>query len=101
MSRFLSFDKLVTPAIMKVLYIVGTVLIVLGTLIGAAVTAVGGIVAAVRMEHFPFALAALGSAVLYVILGLVGAVFFRIWCEVLVILFRIHEHLQAIRHAKD
>ena len=76
MQRFLGFDEMVTPSIISIVYWIGIVLIVLGTLstiFGGFVAFLGGLIA-----------------------GAIGLIFWRVWCEVMIILFRIHGDLAQI-----
>ena len=75
MNDILSFDKFVTPTIIQVLFWVVFVIIVLSAL-GTMFT-----------ESF---LAGLGILVL-------GPVFWRVYCEILLVLFRSNDNLRTIR----
>ena len=81
MSAFLSFDKMITPSVIKVVYWIGIVVIIISGIVGAFVG---------MKEN---ALAPLG-AILYVIVGLFVL---RVYCELIMLWFKIHEDLVGIR----
>ncbi len=77
-GEFLSFRKMITPVIIQVIFwlgVVGSVLVGLGAVLGGR------------------GLYGLGLIV-------VGPIVVRIECELLIIMFRIHDALQDIRSAK-
>ena len=76
MNDILTFEKLITPMIIQVLFWIVLVLIVLSAL-GAMFT-----------QSF---LMGLGMLVL-------GPIFWRVYCEIMIVLFRMNDNLRAIRH---
>ena len=86
MNDFLSFRKMITPVIIQALFWLGTVICVLSGLIGiiaGARTSFGG-----------------GRAVLFgLFLMFVGPVLVRIYCEILIVLFRMNESLTDISNS--
>ncbi len=84
MGEFLSFRKMITPAIIQLIFWIGVLLCVIGGLIqivAGASTYYGG-----------------GSMVLSgVLLILLGPLAVRIYCELLIVMFRILEELSCIR----
>ncbi|MFK2827105.1 DUF4282 domain-containing protein [Bacillus sp. B190/17] len=83
MDRFLSFDKMVTPTIIKIIFWVGVVMSVL--------SGIGTIAAGISSPY--------GSG-LGVIMGLltlvIGPLLVRVYCELLIIFFKMHESLKRI-----
>lgn len=77
MEYLLGFDKMVSPVIIKGIYF----LLLLLVLIGAIGAFVGG--------HFLYGLGAL----------VFGALGVRIWCELLILAFRIHDNLVEINQS--
>lgn len=79
------FKKMITPVIIKIIYYLG----LLGVLLAGLKIMGGG---------------PLGMGVVSIITGLVtiivGALLVRVWCELLIVLFKINENLQAIRNSK-
>jgi hypothetical protein len=79
-AKFLSFDEMVTPLIIKIIYWICIVCSVLGGLI-KVLTGLGS-----RYGS--------GGAVLSGLLIIViGPIIARIWCELLIVLFEIHKNL--------
>ena len=80
MKSVLTFESMITPKIITFLYW----LLLLGV-------AVGGIGAMLSFGRVSFASVATG---LLVMAG--GALAARIWCELLIVLFKINEHMQTV-----
>jgi len=86
MGDFLAFRKMVTPAIIQVIFWIGVVVCVvagLGAIVGGSAlpTGMGG-----------------GGGVLSGFLILVfGPILVRVYCELLIVLFRIYDSLSAIQ----
>ncbi|HXQ51489.1 MAG TPA: DUF4282 domain-containing protein [Stellaceae bacterium] len=76
MQKYFNFDELITPTIITIIYWIGIVLIVLGALSSVY----GGF----------------GAFVVGIIVGAISLVLWRVWCEVMLILFRIHADLGQI-----
>ena len=84
MNEFLSFRKMITPLLIQVIFWIGVGLCVIAGLIGI-----------VRGAGADFGG---GTLVLEGLLTLIlGPLFVRIYCELLIVIFRIHEDLVAIR----
>jgi hypothetical protein len=81
MNAFLSFDKFVTPTVIKIVYWVGIVIIVISGV-------VWGIAAAQYSAFAPI------GALLGIALGLF---FWRVYCELIMLWFKIHDELTGIR----
>lgn len=75
MNEILTFEKLITPMIIQILFWIVLVVIVLSAL-GTMFT-----------QSF---LAGLGILVL-------GPIFWRVYCEIMLVLFRINDNLRTIR----
>lgn len=80
MNDFLSFRKMIVPVIIQVLFWIGVVLSVLGGVVMAAVADGAGEVL---------------IGVLWIFLG---PIIVRIYCEVLIVVFRINETLTDIKN---
>lgn len=76
----LSFKRFITLSVIKVLYLLGLALIALGWLV-AVVTGF--------MQGF---LPGLGALVFVTIIALLYVIFFRVWLELIVVIFRIGEN---------
>ena len=84
MNEFLSFRKMITPILIQVIFWIGVALCVIAGLIG--------IIGGARADFGG------GTQVLEGLLTLLlGPLFVRIYCELLIVIFRIHEELVAIR----
>lgn len=76
------FDKMLTPKIITFVYWV--------MLVGAVI---GGLVSMFTGYGFSFSRFIMG-----IVYAIVGVVFARIWCELLIVLFKMNEALQDIRN---
>ncbi|NCC24675.1 MAG: DUF4282 domain-containing protein [Deltaproteobacteria bacterium] len=81
MRDLLFFDKMLTPKIITIVYW----LILLGVALGALTTIFGG-----GFTIGKFFMGLIGAAF--------GALFARIWCELMIVLFKMNEALQEIRN---
>jgi len=88
LSRFLRFDRMVTPVIIRTLY-----WIALG---GIALVTMFGVVGSLASLWSKGAPSALGGALLTIISGAVTMVLVRIYCELLLLFFGMHDSLRAI-----
>lgn len=81
---FISFDKMITPTIIKILFWIGVVISViigLGAIISGCTAAYGG-----------------GAQVLGgIVVLIVGPITARVYCEILIVLFKMHQSLIDIR----
>lgn len=76
MKDWLSFDKMITPIILKILYVLALIAVVIS--------------AVVNLFHGQFF-----HALAILVFGVIGT---RVYCELLILLFRIHENLVEINH---
>ncbi|KAB8130783.1 DUF4282 domain-containing protein [Gracilibacillus oryzae] len=84
MQKFLSFDKMITPTIIKVVFWIGvaiTVISGLGTMIAGFSSFYGG-----GFQVF--------TGLLMII---IGPLVVRIYCELLILMFKMYDALQDIR----
>jgi hypothetical protein len=80
MQDFLSFNRMITPVFIHVIYWIG---------IAAVLLAGFGVIAG-------------GGGILKGLLAMVvGVIVVRVGCEVLIVLFRINDNLAAIRNSKQ
>ena len=77
-GSFLSFDVMITPFIMKIIYIVGSAMIILGSLFvmftAGAIGFFGGLIG-----------------------GAIALVYYRVVCELLILLFKINGNVNKIK----
>lgn len=85
-NDFLTFRKMLTPVVIQIIFWVGIVLCVIGGIVGIVVSAVGN--------------EAIG--ILYGILVLIlGPIAVRIYCELLIVIFRINDNLSEMNKKMD
>lgn len=80
MKDVLFFDRMLTPNIITFVYWLGLIAVVISSL--GMMTGIGG------MEG--------GGFIQGVITLVVGVVAVRIWCELLIVMFKIHENLRSL-----
>ncbi len=83
MSDFWSFRKMVTPVIIEILFWVGAVIAILAGILCIAMSA-----------RYPGNQLALKGVLLIIF----GPLVVRIYCEILIVFFRINETLTEIKH---
>lgn len=88
LSRFWTFDTLLGGSIITILYYLG--------LAGIALYVLFGIVAALGMGQYS-AGGGLAGLILVLVFGVIGVVFWRVTCELWLIIFRIYDRLGEIR----
>lgn len=86
-SRFLTFDKLIATALIKIFYWVGIVFIALGVL--------GGIIGGFGQGF----LSGLGMVIVAPIGGVIALIFWRFLCEVYIVVFGMYDRLGKIQEA--
>jgi hypothetical protein len=79
MGDFLRFETMITPAVVQVIFWIAVVIAVIAGIIQIVTGGKLGII----------------TGLLTIILGPLVA---RIYCEILIIFFRINDHLRAIQH---
>ena len=77
-QSFLNFDYMITPTIMKIIYIVGSVVIAIGALVGL-------------FSGYTFA------AVISIFGGAFALVIFRVLCEINMLFFKMHADIKKIQ----
>lgn len=85
-SDFTRFDKMITPTIIKILFYIG---VILSIIVGIA-EVFGGLFGG------DGALVFMGFLTL-----LLGPLFTRVYCELLIVIFKIHENLKEINDKID
>lgn len=84
MGGYLSFDKMITPIFIKIAFWVG--------MIGSIIGGVGLIMSGLLAENLGFIQVPVGLFVL-----IVGPLIVRIYCELLIILFKMHQSINEIK----
>ncbi len=94
LKNFLSFERMITPIIIKIFFWIGLI----GSIIGGIVAFFGLLIAGISDGSFG---AILGGFLLGLVAGLlvivVGALATRIYAELLILAFRINETLTDIK----
>lgn len=85
MKAVFSFDSMLTPKLVTILYW----LLLLGALGSGLATMFGG--------YYGFSVESFFLGLLTIIGGAVGA---RIWCELMIVIFKINSNLQAMNDAQ-
>jgi len=89
-KSFFSFERMVTPMIIKVIFWIGFI----GSLIGGAVIFFGGIITGISNSEFGTIVGGLFGGPIAAVLGILAV---RIYCELLILFFRINETLTDIK----
>jgi len=104
LKGFFNFDEFITARVVKIIYIVGLVLIPLVTIGGGLVVALGGLFAMfAMMQYLTFAtvvtqlLLIIVQLIVSVVACVLGILLLRLYCEFIMVIFRINENLQALR----
>ncbi len=90
LQDFLSFKKMLTPVIIKILFWIG---IVMSILIGLG-TILGGLIGGLSENDFGMVFGGICTGPLIILLGIVSV---RIYSELLILAFQIHETLVDIK----
>lgn len=90
MDKFINFDKMITPTIIKILFWIG---VGLSTLFGI-ITIFSGL--AQMFTRYGSVLVGFGSFLLGIVIIIVGSLTARIYCELLIVVFKMHESLESI-----
>ena len=85
LKSFLSFDKMITPVIIKVLFYIG---VIISILIGISLILNG-----VNAYFGGGALVFLGLLTI-----ILGPIMVKVYCEILIVIFKIHESLVEIKN---
>ena len=105
LKGFFNFDEFITARVVKIIYIVGLVLIPLVTIGGGVVVALGGLAAMfAMMQYLTFANAVtqlfliIVQLIASVVACVLGILLLRLYCEFIMVIFKINEHLQVLRN---
>jgi hypothetical protein len=89
-KNFLSFERMVTPVIIKILFWIGMVI----SVIAGVVLFFGGVIAGISEGEFGLIIGGLLGGPLVIFLGVLSV---RIYAELLILAFRINETLTDIK----
>jgi hypothetical protein len=85
MNDFISFDKMITPALIKIIF-----------WLGVGVSALMGLILIISGAGSRYGGGA--QVVMGLIVLVLGPLFTRIYCELLIVIFKIHESLISINN---
>jgi hypothetical protein len=86
LADFLAFRTMLTPVLIKVLFWIG--------IAGCVIAGLGQLVMALQFGSL------LGGLFAALVILVVGPIFVRVYCELMILLFRIHETLQEIKEQR-
>lgn len=87
----LNFDKMITPVIIKILFYIGIIV----SVIAGIVALFSGIIASFQQGGVGSAIGGLIGGPLIVVVGILLA---RVYSELLIVVFEIHQNLVAIKN---
>jgi hypothetical protein len=92
-QRWINFEEFVTPSIITIVYVLGVILITLFSLYMLTTVYSAGsssyFYSSGPSWHFE-------NAIIAVIIFVLGNLLLRIYCEILIVIFKIHDHLNSI-----
>lgn len=97
-SRLFNFDEFITGRLIKLIFLIGVVLILLGTVGGGGITALTSFAVGINQESPAAVFFGLFYFVLSLIAGCLAILLLRVYCEIMMVFFKINENLQAIRN---
>jgi hypothetical protein len=107
LKGLLNFDEFITARLVKIVYVVGLVLIPLITIGGGVLVALSSLYAlysVYELLHYSFAtvLVQLFLIILQLVVSVVvcvlGILLLRLYCEFVMVIFKINENLQVLRN---
>jgi hypothetical protein len=88
LTEFVTFDKMITPLLIKIIF-----------WLGVGVTAIMAILLIISGASSPYGGGA--QVIIGLILLVLGPLFVRVYCELLIIMFKIHEAINSINSNLD
>ena len=98
LKRFFAFDEFITARLLKIVYILGSVLIVLYIIGQLATVLYVGFENLSRSFHIEKIPSILGGLLFFIGAGLLALLVLRLYCELIMVIFKIYESLQAVRN---
>jgi len=99
-KRFLDFSQFITGSVLRIIYLIGVVVISLTTLIGG-IMYLGSFFVALTNFSLSGILVALFLFTVNLIGGTLLILVLRVYCEFIMVIFKINENLQAIRDRNE
>jgi len=94
MKRFFSFERMITPIVIKILFWIG---LIISAIAGIVVFLTGINIAIADGEILAIILAFLAGVLGGILTFAIGALITRIYCELMILTFRINETLTDIK----
>ncbi len=89
-KKFMSFERMVTPVIIRILFWISLVIVVLGAIIAV----IAGVISGIRDESVGIIIASVLAGPVILVGGILGV---RVYAELLILAFRINETLTDIK----
>ena len=99
-TRFFNFDEFITSGLIRIIYIAGSALMLLAAISVGVLPSVGSLIIALGSFSLSGILLALFFLTFSLISGALGMLLLRVYCELLIAIFKINENLQVIREKK-
>ncbi len=99
-KNFLSFDRFITGSVLKIIYLIVAGLIILATIVGGFVY-LGALFVAIANFSLGAVLTALLLFVVNLAVGALLLLILRVYCEFIMVIFKINENLQTIRDRNE
>ena len=99
LKRFLNFDEFITGRLLKAIYLLGAIIILLAALSLGILPALAGLMLALNQDFFRGALVSLFLLALSIGVAVFGVILWRVYCERIMVIFKINENLQVLRDA--
>ena len=96
--KFFAFDEFITARVLKIVYILGSVLIVLYTIVQLATGLYMAFDALSRKFSIENVFSILVNLLSVIAVGLLALLALRLYCEFMMVIFKIYESLQAVRN---
>ncbi len=98
LKRFFAFDEFITARLLKIVYILGSVLIVLYIIGQLATVLYLGFQALSNNFHIEKFPGIIGNLLFFIAQGILALLVLRLYCEFIMVIFKIYENLQAVRN---
>lgn len=98
LQNFFNFDSLITTRVIKIVYMLGLVLIPLIMIGGVLATTLFALMAGAGAGVLAIGFV---QVIVAVIASLLAILMLRIYCEFIIVVFKINENLQGIRSSRE
>lgn len=98
--RLINFDEFITSKLIKIIYVGGTALILIGAIGGGGISSLTSLIVAFKLDSPTAIIGSLFFFLVSLVAGLLFALLFRVYCELLIAIFKINESLIAIKESR-